>query len=82
MKDRTYCHMPECGRFLDRGQNKEPWEYCVYCKVKTCTMCKKANHYGASPEDCEEDLGTLEVKALGLQEGWQQCPKCDHMVQL
>jgi IBR domain, a half RING-finger domain len=81
-KDRTYCCNAECGRFLVRGQNTEPWEYCVHCQIKTCTMCKKANHYGTTPDDCGEDVGELEVKALGMQEGWQQCPECQNMVQL
>jgi hypothetical protein len=52
------------------------------CELKTCTMCKKAYHYGTTLDDCDEDLGTLEVKALGRQEGWQQCLECKKVVQL
>ena len=81
--DRTYCSNAECSQFLSySGMIKRRWEYCVDCKIKTCTMCKKGYHYGNSPKDCSEDVADLEVKHMGQEEGWQQCPKCKLMVQL
>ncbi len=81
-KDRTYCSNSQCGQFLFPGAIKGVWEYCFDCKTKTCSMCKKAYHYGTTPDDCDQDLAANELRALGAQNGWQQCPNCNRMVQL
>jgi hypothetical protein len=81
-KDRKYCSNPQCGQFLFPGAIEGVWEYCFDCKTKTCSMCKKEYHYGKTPNDCEQDLATEELKALAAQEGWQQCPNCNRMVEL
>jgi hypothetical protein len=74
--DRTYCRF--CGVFILAECITGRSAKCAQCSVSTCAQCKNEFHDGPCPED--EALKLLKTTAHG--EGWRQCQRCYHMIEL
>lgn len=96
LTERVYCPYPNCSylmsetetetelfSFYGSGQRrclKCGGSFCVYCKVPwhstlSCTDYKKLH-----PDPQNE--ADVKLKSLANLEGWRQCGKCQHMVEL
>lgn len=49
---------------------------CHTCHARTCTLCKRIAHDGPCLDE------ETEIMELAKQSGWQQCPKCHHLIEL
>lgn len=76
--DRTYCHIPDCGKFIPAEFIERSLGYCVTCDARTCTMCKEAAHL----EDCPQDPDIQSLNQMAKENGWQQCCACKRLVDL
>ncbi|THW73077.1 hypothetical protein D6D18_10290 [Aureobasidium pullulans] len=78
--NRTYCHNTTCGSFIYADLIEDEAGLCLDCGRTTCTMCKRATHYG----DCPSDEGTQRLLELAENRGWQRCynAKCHRVVEL
>jgi hypothetical protein len=84
-KDRTYCINLQCLKFIppkNLSESGEPCykdeEQCSNCFEITCTKCKSKAHNGA----CEKQVARDQVLALAEEEGWKQCGRCGHLIEL
>ncbi|CAD0037545.1 unnamed protein product, partial [Aureobasidium pullulans] len=78
--NRTYCHNTTCGSFIYAALIEDEAGLCLDCGRTTCTICKRATHYG----DCPSDEGTRRLLELAENRGWQRCynAKCHRVVEL
>ncbi|KAF1734306.1 hypothetical protein CRV24_005843 [Beauveria bassiana] len=76
--DRTYCSNVNCSKFISPYHIHDGLGYCEACDVWTCTFCKGAEHDGACPDDPYKK----EILAVAKENGWQQCYRCQHLVEL
>ncbi|PQK13558.1 hypothetical protein BB8028_0004g04890 [Beauveria bassiana] len=76
--NRTYCSNVNCSVFIPPHEIEAERGYCRACNVWTCTICKSAEHNGACPHDPYKD----EILAVAKDNGWQQCPWCQQLVEL
>jgi E3 ubiquitin-protein ligase RNF144 len=74
----TYCSNAECSQFIRSQEIKAEVGTCVFCKEDTCVRCKCKNHEGLCPSDPHVQL-LMDVAKRGK---WQQCTKCNNMVEL
>ena len=77
-KDRKYCSNLACAAFIPPNEIADKVAVCPTCTTRTCSGCKRVAHSGICAED-PEDQAVLEV---ALQEGWQKCSSCNHLVEL
>lgn len=76
--DRTYCHVPECSKFIAPDNIEHQIGKCVTCNARTCSVCKAAAHVG----DCPEDPATKVLEGIAAENGWKRCGGCRRMVDL
>ncbi|KUI70108.1 putative protein ariadne-2 [Cytospora mali] len=76
---RTYCHKPECSKFIPPLAIEHDTATCPRCEAKTCTTCKGVAHIGY---DCPYDEAGQQLMALADGEGWKQCFSCNSVVEL
>ncbi|KAG8158642.1 hypothetical protein KVR01_011764 [Diaporthe batatas] len=76
--DRTYCHVPGCGKFILPQNIRQQVGRCVACNGRTCSVCKNTAHVG----DCPEDLAVKALESLAAQNGWRRCNDCRRIVEL
>ena len=74
----TYCSNAECSKFIRSKEMKADVGSCVFCKHKTCLRCKGAEHNGLCPSDPHVQL----LMDVARRSRWQQCTKCNNMVEL
>lgn len=74
---RLYCHIRTCSAFISPEFVIGRVGICHQCYCETCTSCKGEAHDGA----CVIDQATKELMELAVKEGWQQCRKCERMVE-
>jgi hypothetical protein len=74
---RFYCHARTCSAFITSEYIYDCVATCPECLAKTCTSCKARAHEG----ECVIDQETKEVLELAKEKGWQQCRKCERMVE-
>lgn len=77
-KNRTYCWVPSCSKFIPPTAIADDLGTCPSCARSTCAICKAAGHSG----DCPEDKQLQELIGTANQEGWQRCYQCARMVEL
>lgn len=77
--NRTYCHRPDCNKFIPPQGIQSHSGTCPKCERKTCCICKAAAHQGS---DCPQDESAQSLLKLASQEGWRQCFQCGRMVEL
>lgn len=76
--DRTYCHIPECSKFIPPDNIEQQIARCVACTARTCSVCKAAAHVG----DCPKDPAKKELDDLADKKGWRRCNGCHSFVEL
>ncbi|KAM3480005.1 hypothetical protein MY8738_005208 [Beauveria namnaoensis] len=76
--DRTYCSNVNCSKFISPYGIHDGLGNCEACDVWTCTFCKGAEHDGACPDVPDKK----EILAVAKENGWQQCYRCQHLVEL
>ncbi|KAH8756624.1 hypothetical protein F5883DRAFT_429207 [Diaporthe sp. PMI_573] len=76
--DRTYCHVPECSKFIPPQNVEHQIGRCVVCSARTCSVCKAAAHVG----DCPEDPATKVLDNIAAENGWKRCNGCRRIVDL
>lgn len=76
--DRTYCHIPECSKFIPPDKIEQQIARCVACHARTCSVCKTAAHGG----ECPDDPNTKELFDLAAKNGWRRCISCGRFVEL
>ncbi|KKY39061.1 putative ibr finger domain protein [Diaporthe ampelina] len=76
--DRTYCHVPECSKFIPPDNIEHQIGRCVVCNARTCSVCKAAAHVG----DCPEDPATKVLDGIAAENGWRRCNGCRRLVDL
>lgn len=76
--DRTYCHAPECSKFIPPENIEHQIGRCIVCNARTCTVCKAAAHVG----DCPEDPATKMLDGIAAENGWRRCNGCRRLVDL
>ena len=76
VKDKTYCHVPDCSTFIKPHSIHNGQAFCQSCRAATCEECKAAWHFGPCTEG---DFGGL-VK-LAKQKRWPRCPGCKRIVE-
>jgi hypothetical protein len=76
--DRTYCHVPECSKFIPPQHIEHQIGRCIGCNARTCSICKAPAHLG----DCPEDPATKVLDELAAQNGWKRCKSCHRIVDL
>ncbi|KAF2655140.1 hypothetical protein K491DRAFT_679106 [Lophiostoma macrostomum CBS 122681] len=74
----TYCADPACANFIQAKNIKHDIGTCVFCRTKTCTICKKEEHKGLCPEDPQVKL----LMDAAKRSKWQMCSNCKNMVEL
>ncbi|KAK2766907.1 hypothetical protein FQN54_006222 [Arachnomyces sp. PD_36] len=77
-RDKTYCHSPSCSTFITLPNIESEVAVCPECYLRTCAICKKAEH----PGDCPEDTALQEVLDAARENGWQRCYQCFRVVEL
>lgn len=57
---------------------------CNLCQKRTCSACKRLEQDCVCPEeyDWPEDEESQAVLRLAKRQGWQQCTKCKHLIEL
>ncbi|KJZ78184.1 hypothetical protein HIM_02222 [Hirsutella minnesotensis 3608] len=78
IQDRTYCHAPQCSAFIPPERIANNVATCPRCREETCALCKREMHDGA---DCPNDEATQRVLRVAREQGWQQCPRCNRLVE-
>lgn len=75
-----HCHSLSChGTMQQDGRNaSQSSVQCIICGKRTCTACKGPSHRGNCPPDPAKD----QLLALAKQERWQQCYRCQSLVEL
>lgn len=73
---RTYCSNADCAKYIPPPQVVGYVGICHTCHARTCTLCKRLAHDGPCLEE------ETEIMELAKQSGWQQCPKCHHLIEL
>ncbi|KAG8160716.1 hypothetical protein KVR01_008980 [Diaporthe batatas] len=76
--DRTYCHAPECSKFIAPQNIQHQIGRCVACDAQTCSVCKAAAHAG----ECPEDPATKVLDKVAAENGWMRCKGCQRIVDL
>jgi E3 ubiquitin-protein ligase RNF144 len=74
----TYCANADCSKFIRQKNVRNDVGHCVFCKSTTCVLCKSQNHTGLCPSDPHVQLLMDAAKCSK----WQQCTKCNNMVEL
>jgi hypothetical protein len=74
----TYCCEPDCSKFIRVKDIGAEVGNCVYCKTKTCVLCKRKEHKGLCPSDPHVKL----LMDVAKRARWQLCSKCKNMVEL
>jgi E3 ubiquitin-protein ligase RNF144 len=74
----TYCYNAECAEFIQAKNITNDVGNCVFCRNKTCVLCKCEEHAGLCPTDPHVVL----LKDLANRSKWQQCSRCKNMVEL
>jgi E3 ubiquitin-protein ligase RNF144 len=74
----TFCANAECSKFIRTGKIVNDVASCVFCKEKTCVLCKSKSHKGLCPSDPHVQL----LMNLAKRSKWQQCTNCHTMVEL
>lgn len=79
--NRTYCHVASCATFIDPGHIHQSTGTCPreQCRSQTCVLCKTAAHDGNCPP---RDDGLEQALQLAQANGWQQCERCQNVVEL
>ncbi|KAF2477171.1 uncharacterized protein BDR25DRAFT_158520, partial [Lindgomyces ingoldianus] len=75
----TYCHNPDCAKFLLSRDIRAKVGTCPFCKSKTCVECKAKDHDRGL---CEEDPHVQLLMDAAKRSKWQQCLRCNNMVEL
>jgi hypothetical protein len=76
--NKVYCSRPQCSELILPELVGPDRAYCPGCGTETCTQCKATAHRGV----CSADPGLQHVLELGRLNGWQSCPKCNHLIEL
>ncbi|KAK2776879.1 ibr domain-containing protein [Colletotrichum kahawae] len=82
-RHRIYCSSRRCGAWIRpsdiyrRGSRK--CGSCRVCGTDVCCSCKGKWH---SSRDCPDDEDTTRFLEQAKEAGWQQCYKCNHMIEL
>ncbi|KAL8404866.1 hypothetical protein RB594_009664 [Gaeumannomyces avenae] len=76
--NRTYCHDPQCSRFIPPLFVEMEVGTCVSCYKRTCAVCKAAAHEG---KECPKDPRTKQLLDLARKKGWRRCRTCGAMVE-
>ncbi|KAL8649442.1 MAG: hypothetical protein Q9210_004397 [Variospora velana] len=75
---RLYCHVRTCSQFIGHLAPPEGRKVtCPRCNSATCLDCKAPHHGGECPEDWSKNL----VMAFAAKKGYQQCHKCERLVE-
>jgi len=74
----TYCANADCSKFTRSKDIKNDVGHCVFCKSTTCVQCKNQSHTGLCPSDPHVQL----LMDAAKRSKWQQCTKCNNMVEL
>ncbi len=74
----TYCWNAECSEFIRSANIKDGIATCPLCQEKTSTCCKNKAHAGLCPNDPHVQL----LMDVAKRSKWQQCIKCNNMVEL
>ena len=74
----TYCANADCSKFIRPKDIKHEVGSCVFCREKTCVQCKNQSHTGSCPSDPHVQL----LMDAAKRSKWQQCTKCNNMVEL
>lgn len=74
-----YCSVPTCSTFIAPHLVEAGLGRCPKCESQTCTTCKSTAHEG-SP--CLEDATVQELRKVAQENKWQECSKCNNMVEL
>ncbi|KAJ5584347.1 uncharacterized protein N7459_004147 [Penicillium hispanicum] len=73
---RTYCSNKLCSAYILPEHVQGYTGICRECKQETCTLCKQPSH----TDECDEIQD--ELRELGKTQGWQECAKCGHLLEL
>ena len=74
----TFCSNANCAKFIRVKEIKNDSGTCVFCKTKTCVVCKGEGHTGLCPKDPHVQL----LMDVAKRSKWQQCSKCKNMIEL
>ncbi|KAF3177942.1 hypothetical protein EYR41_006544 [Orbilia oligospora] len=68
-----------CGEdlFDAKALISESAAYCLSCNKLTCTTCRKEMH----KDVCPESQGILEFQKAAIKAKWNQCPKCNRIIE-
>lgn len=79
----TYCVKPGCGRYVPANMKDKfsTSAACLYCKTKTCTICKKRMHPGLCIPDGIQDEASRALIVLANDLEWKKCPKCKSLIE-
>lgn len=77
--NRVYCANTTCGTFVPPRKIRDGLAACAACKTTTCAACKKE---GPHAGDCPGDADSEAALALAKKEGWQQCGRCQRLIEL
>lgn len=76
--NRTYCHNPDCNKFVSPKSVIGDRAKCEACQDITCTICKAAMHSG----DCPDDPAVRSMMKASADAGYRQCYSCNRMIEL
>ena len=78
--NRTYCYEASCATFIEPSHIHGSTGTCFAsgCGRRTCTLCKRVAHAG----DCPQDNTFEDLIRLAQESGWQQCERCQNMIEL
>ncbi|KAF2875604.1 hypothetical protein BDV95DRAFT_462350, partial [Massariosphaeria phaeospora] len=74
----THCAHAKCGKFIRARDIRNGTGMCVFCRGKTCAVCKNQAHQGLCPSDPHVQL----LMDAASRSKWQQCGNCKNMVEL
>lgn len=78
--NKTYCSVSTCSRFIPPANiTDKVHATCPKCKALTCAACKNAFHLCS---ECPEDQGRRAMLQHATENGWSQCRRCYHIVEI
>lgn len=75
---RLYCHEHACSTFIPPAHTENDVGTCSKCNAKTCALCKGGFHEAPCPP---QDRATQDVLNMAKTKGWQQCYRCERLVE-
>ncbi|CAN0130475.1 unnamed protein product [Discosporangium mesarthrocarpum] len=85
--NKFYCPQPSCSSFLDMDQLEVGTEGsqmypCPLCGTRLCLSCRTLEHAEMTCEEVQRRMGPDEVLEIAEKNGWRQCTRCHHMIEL